>query len=575
MPDQDRSTAKGNPSTRRGVPHRRPRKRLDCEPCRSAKLRSDRQQPCAGCRWRDCAAACTFRPTRESAASTSVSEVMGQASTARLIPSTSTKQPPELSTPGEVVAENQSFHSPHGEQTPTIASWDAVLQRPTLGQDQCAPGQGNDSLTHLTFGAERPIIELLGMLPARHICEFLISRYFEYQAPLFHVLHGPTFQGQYTKYTTNPTQSSLSWLALLFIVCSSANQTLEAGDPILNDHQLSKSEAHTSDPLLLSRHLRGSCLECLSQSRFMVRYDLNTLEALLIMIYGICHSEGVDRSWVFLGAAFNMAIALRCNADSPDLDCIERQRRWRCWAGVRILHTYQGILFRDVDLSFLLSFPSPRPADVNDLDIRTGQIMKPSSHPTSMSLMNFKIRLFELSTQICRSISGASILEETSMNHYDGLIASEQQQWTSTFLPSGSPNLFKMADYAYWCILETYAHQLYLLIHRPFYHSQSTHFLPSSRKKYVESSIALLDLHQKICELPTFRPYRWLANGMTSFNALQGAVALAACLIDRPGQVDTTASHRTIFDAAVQRIQLLQASSVICARAYSALQGIQ
>lgn len=35
----------------------------------------------------------------------------------------------------------------------------------------------------------------------------------------------------------------------------------------------------------------------------MARYDLNTLEALLVMILDICHSEGADRAWVFLGAA--------------------------------------------------------------------------------------------------------------------------------------------------------------------------------------------------------------------------------------------------------------------------------
>ena len=35
----------------------------------------------------------------------------------------------------------------------------------------------------------------------------------------------------------------------------------------------------------------------------MARYDLKTLEELRVRIFDICHSEGADRAWVFLGAA--------------------------------------------------------------------------------------------------------------------------------------------------------------------------------------------------------------------------------------------------------------------------------
>ncbi|KAJ4172984.1 hypothetical protein NW754_003190 [Fusarium falciforme] len=279
------------------------------------------------------------------------------------------------------------------------------------------------------------------------------------------------------------------------------------------------------------------------------------------MIYEICHSEGVDRGWVFLGTALNIGIALRCNVDSQNLNCIEKERRRRCWAGILMLHTYQS--------------RSTMPADVNDSDIHEDKITEASSLPTSMSLMRFKLRLFELSTEICSRLADSSTLDEASMNRYDSLIASEREEWNSVFLPDGTPSILDIASYAYWCILQTYAHQLYLLIHRPFYHSQSPRYLPSSREKYLESSMALLDLHRQICELPTLRPYRWLANGMTSFNAVQGAVALAACLNDGTGQADTTASHCQMFDHAVQRIKSLQKSSPVCAKAYPALQNLQ
>ncbi|EWZ90824.1 hypothetical protein NW765_016030 [Fusarium oxysporum] len=591
MSDQARDDARES-STRRGIPHKRPRKRLSCEPCRISKLRCDRQQPCSACKRRECESTCTFRRSRDITANNIVIPENVSASPVR---DSSACLPPEPAVTAPAVATAaantahhgpssipSTFHgplsgipSPHGEPLSSIASWDAVLERPAIGRDNCTPGVRADPFVSFIFGSKVPTSELLATLPSKTTREFLISRYFTYQAPLFHVLHGPTFQQQYTEFTRDSAHTSLSWLALLFVICSLAVQTLGDGDPVLRDYQSSGPGADACDPLFVSRHLRSAALACLSQASFMVRYNLNTLEALLIMSYGICHSEGVDRAWAFLGVALNIGIALRCNADRPDRNFIEQQRCWRCWAGVRLLYTYQGILFRDVDPSFLLSFPSPMPAEVNDSDIHSDTVQEPSSYPTGMSLMKFKLRLFELSTRICSILSGSSIFDESAMNHYGALIATEQQQWASVFLPSGSPSLLDTAGYAYWCILETYAHQLYLLIHRPFYHSQSPQYLVSSRKRYAASSLALLDIYEKLCELPTLRPWRWLVNGMTSFNALQGVVALAACMMDKPGQGDDTASHRAIFSAAVQRIESLQRSSPVCERAYPAIQAIQ
>ena len=450
-----------------------------------------------------------------------------------------------------------------------------MLERPAPGQSESAPGPANALLAPFSFGRTVPMSELLAMLPSSTLCEYLISRYFIFQAPLFHVIHGPAFQKQYTEFTRTSAPPSLSWLALLFVVCSSAVLTLGAGDPILNDYQSHNTNIRASDPMLLSRQLRSTALTCLSEAQFMVRYDLNTLEALLVMIYGICHSEGADRGWVFLGAALNMGMALRCNVDTPGLDQVKKERRWRCWAGIRMLHTYQGLLFNDVDMSFLLNISGPIPADMNDWDSHSDTRQEASGRPSSMSLMRFKLRLFELSTRICSRISDISAFDEHAMNHYDALIAREQQQWDAVFLVDGSPSLLDTESHAHWCILQTYAHQLYLLIHRPFYHSQSPLFLASSREKYLQSSKALLDVHRQIYELPTLRPYRWLVNGLTSFNALQSAVALAACIMDRPGWVDTLNSDRVVFDDAIRRIEELQKSSPVCARAFPALQNLQ
>lgn len=564
---------KKSSSSPKGVPHKRPRKRLNCEPCRNAKLRCNRQQPCAACKRRECEVDCVFQAPGEALATTPLRPL-------RTTPLGSPHYLHQHHLSTSRTTPCQDTESRHGEQQQplsTTASLDAVLERPAFGQDEVASGLETTLSTPFAFGPKVPMSELLGMLPSATLREYLITRYFAYQDPLFRILHGPSFQKQYTSFTRDPAQTSLSWLALLFVVCSSAVLTLDAGDPIMKEYTSINPEIHTYEPMHLSRHFRSTALTCLAQAGFMVRYDLNTLEALLVMIYGICHSEGVDRGWAYLGVALNLGIALRCNVDSESLDCVEKKRRQQCWAGIRLLHTYQGLLFRDIDTSFLLTKSTAMPGALDDENIHGNEAHQPSTQRSSSSLMYFKIRLFELSTRVCSRLSDTTAFDEAAMNHYNSLIASEQRQWDSAFLVDGSASLLDTASYAYWCILQTYAHQLYLLIHRPFFHSQSSKFLSSSRQTYVQSSVALLDIHQQICELPTLRPYRWLANGMTSFNALQGAVALAACLMDRPGQTETSIpeSQRLSFDAAVQRIELLQKSSPVSARAFPSLRDLQ
>ncbi|KAJ5518582.1 hypothetical protein N7453_001004 [Penicillium expansum] len=79
------------------------------------------------------------------------------------------------------------------------------------------------------------------------------------------------------------------------------------------------------------------------------------------------------------------------------------------------------------------------PADVNDNDITQDGISQPSSVPTQMSVMMFKVRLFRISTQICHHISGPSRLEVEPLNEFDAIIAEEQQRWDSTYLVDVTP----------------------------------------------------------------------------------------------------------------------------------------
>ncbi|OJJ41927.1 hypothetical protein ASPWEDRAFT_167917 [Aspergillus wentii DTO 134E9] len=512
----------------------KPRRRqpISCDPCRRSKLRCDRHRPCSSCRRRRCEDSCRYKASSSTESSPA-------------IPSRSS------------VDHHESTHD----------RWDAVLQRPTIDH--------HDSLGSTDFPfsfGHVSIDELLARLPPSSCCDYLITQYFMRLSPMFHILHGPTFQKQYNGFIHDPSSVDLSWLALLFLICSVTLNTMAGDDPTLADLWIKYPNAR--DIPSVSCQLRSAAMICLSQDQFLIRHRLTMLEALLILIYTISHNEGVERSWTLLGIALNMGIALRCNSDSAQLNCIENERRRRCWAGILMLHTYQAILFRDIDMSSLLDIPATMPADVNDADITPDRILRPSSQPTQMSVMMFKIRLFQLSSRLCRHIASPAKFDETALTRFDAQIEDEQKQWDAVFLLDGSPSVLDTSSYAHWCILQLYAHQLYLLLHRPFCRSQSNpRYRSVSRTKCMSSSVALLDLHRQLWELPRLRYYRWLIYGMTSFYALHGAVALASCLLD--GTTIDSTSYRETFDSAVSRIEVLRTHSPICRQAYPMLLHLQ
>ncbi|KAL6230073.1 hypothetical protein BDW75DRAFT_249066 [Aspergillus navahoensis] len=576
----------GDSKPSRRTNRKQPGRPVSCFPCRSAKLRCDRQHPCSSCTRRRCIESCTYKRPQ-------VNEQNLPAETANPNPASSTEFPRAPSFPADDVSgpatQNLQAHNPTTPTHPDIVTsgsqdysdsththWDALLQRPTseMGHSEATL---NDPLTHpgdfrlpLPVAPIMPKQDILAHLPPAHCCDYLVTEYFLRLSPLFHILHGPTFQKQYNAFRRDPTGADLSWIALLFAICSATINTLDANDSILADI------SGAPDIPSANYRFRTAAMICLSQDQFLIRHSLSTLEALLLLIYTISNHEGAERAWTLLGLTLNIAIALKCNLqpEAPLLGHIDTQRRRRCWAGILILHTYQATFFRDIDMSSLLNIEATMPADVNDNDIEDSSIATPSTQPTQMSVMKFKIEMFQLSTKICRHLSSPSKYDEAVLSIFDGQIAEAQHQWDTTFLLDGFPSVLDPSSYAHWCILQLYAHQLYLLLHRPFCKPHSSYFQSASRAKCIKSGIALLDVHRQLCELPRLRHYRWLSSGLTSFYAIHGAIALASCLLDEPVTVDLS-PYLPDFDAAVSRIYALQSESQICAKAYPILHYIQ
>ncbi|KAL4796670.1 hypothetical protein BDV19DRAFT_388171 [Aspergillus venezuelensis] len=564
---------------------RKSRKTYSCDACKRSKLKCDRQSPCSSCKYRACEDSCTYAYTAGPGLATPSSLRSTDFST----PITSAPAAASLPTSTESVYDDL----PHSR-------WDAVFERPVQHVARAGPGiapvdgdDGDKFSFPFAFGPKISREELLQRLPPWHCCEYLITQYFTLLSPLFHVLHGPAFERQYYAFKANPNNYQPSWLALLFAILSMAVLSIENDGTMLAELW---SDPDVQNTAALSCRFRTAATICLAQDNFLINHSLNTLEALLILIYTISHDEGVDRGWVLLGMSLNIGIALQCNVDNPPsgMNCIEVERRRRCWAGILLLHTYQAIMHRDINMGWLTNIPAVMPADVNDKDITERVVLRPSSQPTQMSVMMYKLRLFQLSNRICTYLTKTP-QDEESLVLFDAEIASEQRAWDATFLSNSRPNLLDASSYAFWCILQLYANHLYLLIHRPFCRysasnttssTTSSKFRPASRAKCISSGAALLDLHQQFCENPRLRHYRWNVYGMTSSYALHGAVALASCLLDQaanktgnlnpvPDPDPDPAPYRAAFDAALLRVEKSQDRSPICKKAYPILRHFQ
>lgn len=561
-------------ASRTQAPKRRPRKPLNCDPCRHSKLKCDRQLPCNTCLkrgWEDsCAYGSNFTgPRGRRRTRISNIEPVAQYTEPRLDNFVSEPQPQIHVEANEAASRLSQSPEPIQER------WDCILRRPLVERRPAGPDSQRPTVT-LSLGPTVPIQELLAMLPPASVTEYLVVRYFGTLSSIFHIIHGPTFQKQFLAFVEAPEKTSLSWLALLFAILALTLETVKPDDAGLN--LLWQDTSFPRDLRDLSQKFRNAAMMSLSQDQFLVRHDIDTLEALLILVYMISHNEGPEYAWALLGTALNIATALRCHTDAPISNYIERERYRRCWAGILIIHTDQALCFRDIDLTYMLKMTAGMPAWVNDSDIHEHGITESpttsSSQFTDMTLIKFQVRLFQISTQICSHISSSAKFDTRLLLQYDAAVAKEQTEWDTVYLVNGSRSILNTEGYVHWCTLQTYAHQLYLLLHRPFHSSRSNHFRAESRDKCIKSGLALLDIHHQFFELPRLKCYRWLVKGAISCNSLHGAVALTSCMLDMPESSDLT-EHITAIDAAVTRMEALKMKSPACSNVYRVLRCLR
>ncbi|CAZ84742.1 unnamed protein product [Tuber melanosporum] len=442
-----------------------------------------------------------------------------------------------------------------GEEASAPNDGNKPQQQTQLQQQPQVEKQTPASYSLFTAPTNTDAGEFILMLPPKPLIDYLVSRYVEVFASLFHVLHEPSFMEDYRAFWESPKDVSLSWLALLFVVLGVGVMSLDDNDAVLKEHL----HMSTGRGLDLSSYVKRYCdlaMRCLVADRFMESYRLSTIQCLILLIYSKNHSNDGGMSWALLGLTANIAAGLGCHKDGANLglDPVETEQRRRCWAAILMLDAFQASAFGRPSMMRATQFETRLPLDVNDVDITRTGVREASSRPTQMTYLNLKFRLLSITSKIYEKLFGAEKPDYSTIVELDQEIRNEQKTWPGKYSADGPElNGLKANDQVHWYILHGHLHQMFLLLHRPYFHKSSAEnhpVAPDSRRQCIESATSILEIYNILNTKRKYQPYRWYINGLATFHAFHAVIVVSVDLLSMhdPSQSSTWEAFKQVHD---------------------------
>ena len=382
---------------------------------------------------------------------------------------------------------------------------------------------------------------------------------------LFHVLHDPTFDAVYNRVRLDPSTVSLSWLALLFVVLAIAVTSLDGEHPLLRD--LGREASAIANIRKLSAKYRSAAMQCLAADQFLYQHNLQTLQALVLMIYAMNHAN--IESWALLGMTWNIAVRIGCHIDPSKLglDIVVGEERRRCFAALMMLYTVQNTCLGNLAPQAITT-DVQLPADVDDEVLGVDGTIENAHRPTKMSYILYKFRLYKIAAEICQCAAEDEYLDQQTILALDQKLAVEEHEHTTRFSHQNL-SLYHMAHHY---ILQSYTHHLYLILHRASLNSRSLgDDVLRSRRRCKTSAMTILEVHAHLCDTAAFRPYQWYVYGLGSFHAFL-ALSVLIVLTHTVGMDDGDRVRLLgLIDQSMNRFDVMSDRSDICARAVAIL----
>ncbi|TDZ53614.1 Fusarisetin A cluster transcription factor fsa6 [Colletotrichum trifolii] len=237
-------------------PAKRTRVLLSCGPCRASKLKCDRSEPCGQCLKKSRPEGCVYapKPDKQKPAKGMAARLKRLEGMVR----TMMDEGGEAPAPAQVTApKEEGVAQPggqffQGENATTyvgathfmailedIEDMKSFLEEPDVVEEESPEPDELEAPDMLLFSRNAPRNrgDLLRLIPERKIVDRLVMRYFSSQTPSQHIIHRPTFVKQYADFWTNPSGTSIHWLALLFMIMAAGlfSSSFTAPDEVAAD----------------------------------------------------------------------------------------------------------------------------------------------------------------------------------------------------------------------------------------------------------------------------------------------------------------------------------------------------
>ncbi|PSR79898.1 hypothetical protein BD289DRAFT_374918 [Coniella lustricola] len=428
--------------------YRRARVPLSCDPCRSRKLKCNREWPCQNCTARDEQAACKFRgPTvgradrpsdGNTVATVPVSRVDAimhhnnflrqriehleevlRRLVAELTPQTSPKPDPVLAKPQ--VSDDTSGAGAAGATGKTVMEgihsvyvggddWSLVLQEinevkkawshehdDNSDQTMRLPPSHTVDGSSLLFDQVKPLerMAIISSLPPKHEVDGLVARFFDsasFPLTIPPIIHEPTFRREYDEHWRDPSRTEFIWLGLLFSIISIT---------MLAFHQYGEPPEYEGLSESLFQFYRMRTAQCLL-SGDIAKCLPYTVETLRFNATAELNRKDDNRRglWIMTGVIVRAAINMGYHRDParlPGISALQAEYRRRVWSSVVSL---------DDMASFLGGFPRTmaavysdtlEPRNLHDWELIEGMNALPEARPlteaTAVTYLIAKSRL--------------------------------------------------------------------------------------------------------------------------------------------------------------------------------------
>ncbi|QPC80086.1 hypothetical protein HYE68_010838 [Fusarium pseudograminearum] len=376
-----------------------------CEPCRTRKLKCNRNLPCDSCIRRNKQSICHYasnadRNERRVEKGTSITErlkhleglltIVAQQRDPMASLSISDEGPrgaaggTSFFTPGSIESRGGSEAKDNSNAVPQgpaghldSSHWSSILENikaireelPSESpqeKEQTSPsnssGVGSEQLGRMSpdldFGSTKGTSDeiILAALPPRQVCDTLISMFFRWHYTMMPILHPVKFQREYERFWNSPRHTSNTWTALLFALLSLSTGVCEASGMVLN----------SPVPLPSSKDLSTKTQQRLLLGDY-VSSNEHAVEAMLLHLVGCwLRSKASDTNlWFLMGRGVQLAISKGYHRDSSKvsnstISAFDGEMRRRVWVCIYQL---------DALMSFQLGLPSMVPSDSCDTEL--------------------------------------------------------------------------------------------------------------------------------------------------------------------------------------------------------------